>query len=290
MIDDSFRARFRSIPLAIYDLDISSVTYDSEITSGQHNHQEFEILLIIEGELLININNNPVVARSGDLVFVPPYAVHSITFGPRRIVRHRCICFNVSMLDNVELAKQLEENLMCVSPLILSTHPLANQFASTILLIRQSYIDQQTGWEMVAKGQLMTLFGLLWSSGLIQKTEKSSRENRFCREVSKYIETHYARELSSNEVAKMLSYDHSYFCRLFKKNFGSSFSSYLSMYRIYVARELFDKGNKSVSFVANVVGFNNISYFSKLFQFHIGCLPLKYIKSNVESYRDLSTG
>jgi len=193
-------------------------------------------------------------------------------------ILHHCICFNLSILDNPELAKKLEENTLFVTPFVPSRHPLSNFLASSVKLIRQSYIEGKEGWEMIAKGQLMTLFGILCSYNLIQPTAKPSRDNLFCREVTWFIEKHYATNITSNTVAKSLSYDHSYFCRLFKKNFGRSFSEYLCMYRVFMARELFDKGYKSVAFIANSVGFNNISYFTKMFKKYIGCLPSRYLK------------
>lgn len=278
MIDDSFRARFHSIPMAIHDLYVRLEDYRQTVYTAAHNHQELEILLINEGTVSVSVNNTSFLAWPGDIVLISPYAVHSLSFEPGVSLILHCICFNLSMLNHPTLARQLEEDQLAVSMQIASSHPLTKGLANAFLSARTAYIDRHNGWEMIAIGQIMTLFGTLYASGFIHPTVNPSRENRFCREVSRYINLHYAENLTSNILAKELSYDYSYFCRLFKKSFGKSFSNYLSMYRVFMAKQLIDKGIKSVALIANSVGYNHISYFSKNFQKYIGCLPSHYLK------------
>ena len=47
-----------------------------------------------------------------------------------------------------------------------------------------------------------------------------------------FIRTHYQQEISMQDAARALNYSEPYFCRIFKQQFGRSFTAYLSAYRV----------------------------------------------------------
>lgn len=109
------------------------------------------------------------------------------------------------------------------------------------------------------------------SSGAFQ--ERGRGNNQFCREVFAFIQSYYAHEITSRHVADKLGYTQSYFCRLFKQQFGQSFRYYLMMYRISKAKQFFDEGCRSVTQTAEKVGFHNMSYFTQVFQQYTAACP-----------------
>ena len=87
---------------------------------------------------------------------------------------------------------------------------------------------------------------------------------------------HYAEPISLKEVSALAALNPEYFCRAFKRNFAKSFSEYLNMYRVAVARMLLDSGDNSVTEVSQKCGFNTPSYFAKVFKNYVGVLPSEY--------------
>lgn len=100
------------------------------------------------------------------------------------------------------------------------------------------------------------------------------------RKVLEYVEKHYAdQSLSLSKIANDIFYMNSdYLGKLFKKETGEKFSSYLVNKRVQKAIELMDQREQVKMFeVAEEVGFgNNPRYFSQVFKKNTGLTPSEY--------------
>lgn len=85
--------------------------------------------------------------------------------------------------------------------------------------------------------------------------------------------------LKEPELAKMCSVSVSTFQRMFKKNFGKSFTEYKNERRILKAKELLAEG-LSMEEISEALGFCDSSYFSKCFKREAGISPKKYLKQH----------
>ena len=135
----------------------------------------------------------------------------------------------------------------------------------------------ENGLELDVIGNLCMIFALLKQhkyikSGIFQRKE-------ICRNMIEYIDKNYVFPVTSADAAKELFISESYFCRLFKENFGQPFQKYLCMYRIEKSKNLLRTTDMSVSEIAAAVGFNSFSYFSKMFREFVSSTPLEYRKS-----------
>ena len=91
-----------------------------------------------------------------------------------------------------------------------------------------------------------------------------------------YISDHYSEDLSLQETAEHVSMNASYFSSLFKRIMGTSFSEYLTEKRIAQAKLLLRHGNTAIADIAAAVGYENQSYFSRVFKSKTGMSPNKY--------------
>lgn len=98
------------------------------------------------------------------------------------------------------------------------------------------------------------------------------------KKAQEYIEYHYSdASLDIDAVSKHCNLNKVYFSRLFKKETGLSFSTYLMGLRIHKASNLFRDGNFSVQSVAYAVGFSSPYYFSNTFKRYFTISPKEYI-------------
>lgn len=67
-----------------------------------------------------------------------------------------------------------------------------------------------------------------------------------------------------------------YFSRLFKEETGESFTVYLNRVRIERSKELLLHQNLRLADIAQLVGFEDQSYFTKVFKKIVGMPPLRY--------------
>ncbi|WP_296185252.1 AraC family transcriptional regulator [Pseudomonas sp. UBA1879] len=97
-----------------------------------------------------------------------------------------------------------------------------------------------------------------------------------------YIFTHYARELTLEEVADYLGMKPTYFSRVFKQATGRTFVEFVNRLRISKSCELLADGDKPVTDVCFESGFNNISNFNRRFQQLKGMTPSHYRRLAVQ--------
>lgn len=83
-------------------------------------------------------------------------------------------------------------------------------------------------------------------------------------------------DLNMPAIAERYGFSDSYFRRAFKKMFGVPPSVYLQQIRIDHAKMLLRSGYYAVGQVADLCGFNSLSYFSATFHRFVGCSPLAY--------------
>lgn len=97
-------------------------------------------------------------------------------------------------------------------------------------------------------------------------------ENSIITKITHYLDVNYATAISLQELAKTFNVNYSYLSQLFKQQTDTSFSTYLNKIRIEKACGFLREG-RSVSEVCELVGYNDLSYFGKVFKKYTGVLP-----------------
>ena len=97
--------------------------------------------------------------------------------------------------------------------------------------------------------------------------------------IYEFILNNYEQEITLQEISSMANLSTSAFCRYFKKNTHKTFIQFLNEIRIgHACRFLLDDESYSVSYIGNICGYNNISYFIRQFTKITGLTPLAYRK------------
>lgn len=108
------------------------------------------------------------------------------------------------------------------------------------------------------------------------------REKNLARPIVKaqmFIASHYGDELLSLEsVSEVVNLNSSYFSALFKKNCKIGFSEYLVDIRITQAKKLLAESDRSISEIAQQVGYHDPKHFSKVFKKVCQIKPNEYRK------------
>ena len=260
--DDSYKIQQGSY-FAVAEKQTSCITPQQH--TFMHYHRDMELLFIDEGETTMQVAGRELKAGKGSLIIVNPYEVHSgETTGGK--YAHRCICFDLEQLGLPQTSEMLSGE-MGYNNLINDTELVRQYFSACFETVKNRF----DGWEMRAKGNLLMMF-----SALTDKITASSptKEQNFSKAVLDYIEQHFSENITSKEVADFFSYDHSYFCRKFKALFSQSFSDFLNGYRVSKAKEMLKTA--SVTATATNCGFQNISYFSRVFKAVTGITPSEF--------------
>ncbi len=94
--------------------------------------------------------------------------------------------------------------------------------------------------------------------------------------AKEFIRQNQAEDLSLGQVAKAVNTSKFYFCKLFKKATGLSFTNYVSRVRIEKAKNLLLNPNLRISEIAYEVGFQSLTHFNRIFKQIIGESPTDY--------------
>ena len=107
----------------------------------------------------------------------------------------------------------------------------------------------------------------------------TSREREYENVVSRvkaYIDENYARDISLDDVSRMVDISPYYFSKLFKQEVGENFIEYVTRTRIKNARRLLEDSRYSIKEVCIMSGYSDPNYFSRIFKKYEGITPSEY--------------
>ena len=94
--------------------------------------------------------------------------------------------------------------------------------------------------------------------------------------LKNYIEANLEYEIDLSLVAQMFHYNEKYLGRLFKRKTGYSFSEWINKRRVEIGREMLISENDTIINISSRIGFNNVTYFNRLFKKRYGVTPSEY--------------
>jgi AraC-like DNA-binding protein/ligand-binding sensor protein len=94
--------------------------------------------------------------------------------------------------------------------------------------------------------------------------------------AKQFINTHQADDLSLADVAHAVNTSTFYFCKMFKKGTGLTFTDYLARVRVEKAKNLLLNPNLRVSEIAYGSGFQSLTHFNRIFRRLTGQSPTEY--------------
>lgn len=103
-------------------------------------------------------------------------------------------------------------------------------------------------------------------------------KNDEIRKAIAYIENNLTTNLTLEDVANHVYLSQFYFSRLFKKEMGISFITYLNQQRIEQAKTLLTQSTLSIKSISQNIGYSQTSYFCKIFKELVGMTPVNYRK------------
>lgn len=241
-------------------------TMTGNITQA-HWHEHIELLCIRQGTLRVYIHGNVIEASEGDLIVINPGETHAI---PERetassydcLIAHKSLCTKMGL--------PIEEHY--IANYIQNTAYTA-QFHQIIQLLREQSELYQIDVQLRLLHLILELMRTYPKDAADSKKLTDSPGERMVRQAIEYIQTYYARPISTKDICRHLGFDESYICNTFKKITGTTLVSYLNITRCEHARELLQLGKLSISECALLCGFQHFPYFTKTYKRYMGELP-----------------
>lgn len=111
---------------------------------------------------------------------------------------------------------------------------------------------------------------------LLVKNYANVEHSKLTRDVIAYIQMHLDEELSLSQLALHFDRNASFLSNTFSKETGQPLTKFIQQARVQEAIRLFNTTNMPISEVALAVGYQDFSYFSKIFSKIVGYSPREY--------------
>ena len=247
-----------------------------------HWHEETEILVILRGDMLVDIGNDSKMVKAGDVVISNANEIHTGISG-KNGVDYYIMLINFNLVTNEGyLSKKYIEPI--AKQHIGFKHFITDQKVFNVAKSMYETINTGNNNPLSYCGLIYYLVAVLYENGYAIKN-KPQTNNKAINEVTDYINNNYIQKISVKEISDKFGYSEAYFCRFFKKHVGITPAKYINTLRLLQAKKLLLETDTSIAQIASNCGFADVFYFSSVFKKQYGISPTKFKENRDESLK-----
>jgi AraC-like DNA-binding protein/mannose-6-phosphate isomerase-like protein (cupin superfamily) len=280
-----------------FEDDIKIATHTRFHPPFVHTHQFFEIIYVIRGCCTNNIGGTSIEMNENSICIIPPVVSHSIgNFDDSVMVN---ILVKKAAFDHIyETIYEDPENLLgnFIKNGLDESSPYACLFfPDTSIpgltdLVEQLINERDRGDKLeypIKKALLYTILAKLSriAPDNVVQIKNTDATPRTVYSIKKYLEQNY-RNATLSSVAKEFHYSVPYLSKIVHQYTGITFGAMLRDMRMTAAAEKLTQTNLPLGVIADQVGINTASYFSKTFYEWSGMTPREYRKKHYSPLKE----
>lgn len=273
-------------PVGLHKLEYPA---DTDVMFYVHWHQEFEFLVLTEGKVLFTIEDRKYVMNPGDIVFINSNYLHMAKNICGGVCSFYAIDFSYHVLNediHSIFSKKFIRPILNDKYVFPEFMPVSEDedkcwqkdIRNYLHEIGECLEHELEPFELMIRSRILAIWDIL-DKNCVRAQKDNDIESRYSERlepVISYIKENYAYEITLGELAAILPMSEGQFSRVFKQTMKLSPIQYLMRYRILQSCKLLQDTEKKIGEIANLSGFNNISYFNRVFLNTIGCTPKEY--------------
>lgn len=223
-----------------------------------HVHSYLEMVFVLDGALILNLENRALALSAGEFAIVMPFEIHSydtqntsdtviVSFTPEYISEY------YSILDGKSFAL-----------------PIANTDTTLNSMIYNAMSESFDSFRMKS----LIYYAVSTLNRNSSLVDKNFENYDTYRNAIRYISEHFTDEhLSLQAVAQNLGITRVHLSRVMNQRHREGFSGIVNSMRIQHAKTLIERTQKSLSEIAYLSGFGSIRNFNRIFKSTFGCNP-----------------
>lgn len=285
-------------PVGVYYVDLTKIIMGSVRI---HWHPEIELDLVKTGTAIFNLGDESIEVEAGSAIIINEGRIHSIeNKNPQKDCIIISMLFNTDYLfgkDSAFLSAKYQEpivnNQSFRYTLFTPDTKHGRSGIDCINSLLKTNLDKNYGYEIITKSLLCDLWMQLLTISSNESANKVSvlsilDEERVKYAIS-YINANYAKALTLDEISDSVHLSKSECCRCFKRATSLTPFEYLMRQRILESARKMQRNDpisSSIAELADSVGFNNASYYNRIFKKYFGDTPTKCKERLKKSHRD----
>ncbi|WP_151733267.1 AraC family transcriptional regulator ['Paenibacillus yunnanensis' Narsing Rao et al. 2020] len=275
-------------PLAAYWIELPAGTHILDT----HWHEEAEFFLLQEGEITFQVDTDYFPLKPGEVVFIESgdiHAAHVLKDGPCRFC---ALVFHQGLLASAQydaiqqsVILPLQEKRQSFPRHMTPEVPWQAELIAQLERMMEAYAIKMPGFEAFMKGTLLIMLSQLAAPGRAANYSQAgsadtTKINRL-KKVILYIQENYREPIRLSDLSELIPMSEGQFTRFFKAMTRKTPVDYINSYRIRQAADLLQQTDRKISDIALEVGFDNVSYFIKVFRKGMKCSPSEFRKGGV---------
>ncbi len=229
-------------------------------------HEAIELQFCLEGEGHIIMDSDAVALSKGDTAIVSPNVIHD-TYSDS-LITYDCLIINPGFCALIGLE---------TSGLIFERVTASKGLWEIFERFRSIYNDTEDICRSAKLyGCITELLIYLRENHTLKENPQASnnKHHETVKRAIAYIRDNYQDKLTLDEISKKVYVGKYTLSREFKNMTGHTVIEYVNFYRCKCAASFISSG-MAVAQAAEICGFNNMSFFTKMFRRHMKCLPSK---------------
>lgn len=251
-----------------------------------HTHNYIEVIYMCSGSTHHVINGDDVILKEGELLFLNQKTVQEIypageeDVAVNFIILPEFFDYSLKMMEEeknllrdfvIDCLKGENESALYLHFRVADILPVQNLLENLIW----SIWHRQPNRRSINQATMGLLFLQLMNCTDRLRTGTKSAGQETMIAVLRYVEEHY-RDGELSELAGLLHYDLYWLSREIKRITGKNYTELVQEKRLNQAIYLLEHTAMSVMEIGMSVGYDNISYFHRIFQKRYGMTPRKY--------------
>ena len=267
----------KDFPIQLYVVEKDHTEYIMPL----HWHKELEIIRVVSGKLELYVNNVLHTLTEGDIAFVNCKNLHR---GQPHRCKYECIVCDLAMM----VKRSSEVYSSYINPIImgdLSIDSLVKADSSKLYDCINNLFDilekVPKYYELSTMSELFSIFEQLYKHDMIKQSNPSKKtfsQSNMIADLVSWIDENHSEHITLELLAKKSGLTPNYLCRIFKEYTSKTPIEYVNSVRIDNICHDIKWGQKSITEAALDNGYNDISYFCKVFKKHKGVPAKKYME------------
>lgn len=267
-----------------YSIHYTECIHGMEPALYLHWHNEMELLLLIQGDLIFHIEDKIFELHDGEAIFIPPGLIHYATTLGMIAPKFHAFVFSgdllISPLDTDKFHTYISPVLHNNIGFLIKFTPNNIEHQKIISHLRDIFLNQNAG-ELYIRGTALLIWDYIYKIKIQPTLNNKSSPERAKKLTStmEFIHNNYMQNISLEMLAETAHLSNGEFCRSFKNYTGMTPFYYLIRYRILQSCNKLKKTDNKITEIALSCGFNNISYYNRAFFKLMGMTPKQYRKT-----------
>lgn len=267
---------------------------DCNVSEWTVRKNDIELIVVNNGELRISVKGRTERITAGQACMIALNTPHKFASSAKEDTAFFSVVFSpeyVQVLDKEnELSDRYFYKVMEDERAALVTLDDANlrdeSAIDRINDIIAANTSKRRGYEILTKGYICMLWAILIDYIYSKKASFNgknvpSQDELRVRSAITYMQENYSDPITLEDIAGRIHVSRNECCRCFKRIMMTSPVEYLIRLRVFEATKILYKDPLSIDTISELsfrMGFNNTSYFNKMFKRYLGCTPKEFSK------------